>query len=102
VTLGSRCKNCEKMRLGSDRVNALCRRCDEELAPKIHYAVRALDDARHALDVARSDGAMAQARQDLIRQAEELLVWENKGIPTSLPTPSELLRDLRRSDASSP
>lgn len=93
-----RCRLCGKHRWFSSGLGPLCRVCEKAHGEEIHHAVRALDDARHLFEIASDPRQRVEARAVLRERALILLKWEEKGVPTSLPTPSELLHDLARDE----
>ena len=91
-----RCRNCGRIRLFVRRDEVLCAKCESELRPKIYDALVALDDARHQVTQAVDAEATRAALAEAIHRAESLYAYEEQGIPTSLPTPSELLTEYKR------
>lgn len=71
--------------------NGMCDRCESTQTPILHRGLEIIQDSLRLVDSGNTLQARVSRCQDIVRVAKELLPYEERGIPTCEPPPSELI-----------
>lgn len=71
--------------------HGMCNRCDSTQLPLLEQGVEIIQDSLRQLESEKSNKGRIGRFQDIVRVSRELLPYEERGIPTCSPPPSELI-----------
>ncbi|GAB4257444.1 MAG: hypothetical protein Kow0092_04340 [Deferrisomatales bacterium] len=96
-----RCKWCGQSKwLGLSRERGLCKRCESVVEADVALREKRIKRALVAMDLASNVDVVVAHCNVILQNAEALLKYERKGIPTVSPSPSQIIHSVKaRKDA---
>ena len=90
-----KCQACHRAGLARSQTVGLCEACDATIAEEVHRRVQVIQESLRKLRGTASPVAKLRQWDLIIGEAESLLKYEERDIPTTCPPPSTLLQDFR-------
>jgi hypothetical protein len=90
-----KCQACHRAGLARSQTVGLCEECDATIAEEAHQRVRVMQEALRHLRGEANPAVKLRQWDLIIAQAEILLKYEERDIPTTCPPPSTLLQDFQ-------